>query len=52
MFIVEIELMNFNQFEEEYGNVVNIIGHFINLRIPNPPLPRSSRHGLQEVDVT
>jgi hypothetical protein len=52
MFIVEIQLRDFNQFEGEYGNVVNIIGHFINLRIPNPPLPKSSRHGLQRSGVT
>ena len=51
MFIVELELRHFNQFEGEYGNVVNIIGHFINLRIPNPPLPKSSRHGLQRSGV-
>jgi hypothetical protein len=52
MFIIEIELRDFNKFEGEYGGVVNIVRHFINLRIPNPPLPKSSRHELQKLDVT
>jgi hypothetical protein len=52
MFIIEIELRDFNKFENEYGGVVNIVRHFINLRIPNPPLPKSSRHELQKLDVT
>jgi hypothetical protein len=41
MFIIEIDLKDFNQFESEYGKVVNIVGHFMNLRIPNPPLPKA-----------
>jgi hypothetical protein len=52
MFIIEIDIRDFNTFESEYGSVVNIIRHFINLRIPNPPLPKSSRHEPQKVDVT
>ena len=52
MFIIEIELRDFNKFESEYGSVVNIVRHFINLRIPNPPLPKSSRHERQKLDVT
>ena len=52
MFIIEIELRDFNKFESEYGGVVNIVRHFINLRIPNPPLPKSSPQELQKVDVT
>jgi hypothetical protein len=43
MFIVEINLRDFHRFESEYGSVVNIVGHFINLRIPNPPLPKIAR---------
>lgn len=43
MFIIEIDLRDFARFESEYGSVVNIVGHFINLRIPNPPLPKSAR---------
>jgi hypothetical protein len=42
MFIIEIDIRDFNKFESEYGSVVNIIRHFINLRIPNSPLPKSS----------
>jgi hypothetical protein len=42
MFIIEIDLRDFHKFESEYGNVVNIVGHFINLRIPNPPLPNGT----------
>jgi hypothetical protein len=41
MFIIEIDLRDFHRFESEYGNVVNIVGHFMNLRIPNPPLPKA-----------
>ena len=52
MFIIEIEIRDFNKFESEYGGVVNIVRHFINLRIPNPPLPKSSRNELQKLDVT
>ena len=52
MFIIEIELRDFSKFESEYGGVVNIVRHFINLRIPNPPLSKSSRHELQKLDVT
>ena len=43
MFIIEIDLRDFNRFESEYGSAVNIVGHFMNLRIPNPPLPRTAR---------
>ena len=43
MFIVEIDLRDFSRFESEYGSVVNIVGHFMNLRIPNPPLPKATR---------
>ena len=43
MFIIEIDLRDFNKFESDYGSVVNIVGHFINLRIPNPPLPKATR---------
>lgn len=43
MFIVQIDLRDFNRFESEYGSVVNIVGHFVNLRIPNPPLPKTAR---------
>ena len=43
MFIVQIDLRDFNRFESEYGSVVNIVGHFVNLRIPNPPLPKTRR---------
>ena len=52
MFIIEIELRDFNKFESEYGGVVNIVRHFINLRIPNPPLPKSPRQEVQKLDVT
>ena len=52
MFIIEIEIRDFNTFESEYGGVVNIVRHFMNLRIPNPPLPKSSRPELQKLDVT
>jgi hypothetical protein len=51
MFIIELELKDFHKFESEYGGVVNIIRHFINLRIPNPPLPKPLRHELQKLDV-
>jgi hypothetical protein len=44
MFIIEIDLRDFHRFESEYGSVVNIVGHFMNLRIPNPPLPKATRH--------
>jgi hypothetical protein len=44
MFIIEIDLRDFHRFESEYGSVVNIVGHFINLRIPNAPLPKAKRH--------
>jgi hypothetical protein len=44
MFIIEIDLKDFHRFESEYGSVVNIVGHFINLRIPNAPLPKAKRH--------
>jgi hypothetical protein len=43
MFIIEIDLRDFNKFESEYGSVVNIVGHFMNLRIPNPPLSKATR---------
>ncbi|MGB7836869.1 MAG: hypothetical protein WBL40_02035, partial [Terrimicrobiaceae bacterium] len=43
MFIIEIDLRDFSKFESEYGEVVNIVRHFINLSIPNPPLPKSPR---------
>ena len=43
MFIIEIDLRDFHRFESEYGSVVNIVGHFMNLRIPNPPLPKATR---------
>jgi hypothetical protein len=43
MYIVEIDLRDFHRFESEYGSVVNIVGHFMNLRIPNPPLPKATR---------
>ena len=43
MFIIEIDLRDFNKFESEYGSVVNIVGHFMNLRTPNPPLPKATR---------
>ena len=43
MFIVQINLRDFHRFESEYGSVVNIVGHFINLRIPNPPLAKDTR---------
>ena len=50
MFIIEIDLRDFHQFETEYGSVVNIVGHFMNLRIPNPPLPKDSpREAVAEV---
>ena len=52
MFIIEIDLRDFSKFESEYGDVVNIVRHFINLRIPNPPLPKSRRQELQKLDVT
>jgi hypothetical protein len=52
MFIIEIDIRDFNKFESEYGSVVNIIRHFINLRIPNPPLPKSSSRKPRKVDVT
>ncbi|MGA7903025.1 MAG: hypothetical protein WCA06_10350 [Terrimicrobiaceae bacterium] len=52
MFIIEIDLRDFSKFESEYGDVVNIVRHFINLRIPNPPLPKSPRQELQKLDVT
>ena len=52
MFIIEIDLRDFSEFESEYGDVVNIVRHFINLRIPNPPLPKSPRQELQKLDVT
>ena len=52
MFIIEIEIRDFNTFESEYGGVVNIVRHFMNLRIPNPPLPKSSRPEFQKLDVT
>jgi hypothetical protein len=48
MFIIEIDIRDFNKFESEYGSVVNIIRHFINLRIPNPPLPKSSTGSWHE----
>jgi hypothetical protein len=48
MFIIEIDIRDFNKFESEYGSVVNIVRHFINLRIPNPPLPKSSTEALQQ----
>jgi hypothetical protein len=41
MFIIELDIRDFNQFEGEYGSMVNIIRHFVNLRIPNAPLPKS-----------
>ncbi len=40
MFIIEIDIRDFNKFESEYGSVINIVRHFMNLRIPNPPLPK------------
>jgi hypothetical protein len=43
MFIIEIDLKDFHRFESEYGSVINIVGHFMNLRIPNPPLPKASQ---------
>jgi hypothetical protein len=43
MFIIEIDLRDFNKFESEYGSVVNIVGHFMNFRTPNPPLPKAKR---------
>jgi hypothetical protein len=43
MFIIELDLRDFHKFESEYGSVVNIVGHFINLRIPNAPLPKGAR---------
>jgi hypothetical protein len=43
MFIIQIDLRDFSRFESEYGSVVNIVGHFMNLRIPNPPLPKTTR---------
>jgi hypothetical protein len=52
MFIIELDIRDFNKFESEYGSVVNIIGHFMNLRIPNPPVPKSSWHEAKKVDVT
>jgi hypothetical protein len=42
MFIIEIDIRDFNEFESEYGSVVNIVRHFMNLRTPNPPLPKAS----------
>ena len=51
MFIIEIEIRDFNKFESVYGGVVNIVRHFVNLRIPNPPLPKSSRNELQKLVV-
>jgi hypothetical protein len=49
MFIIEIELTNFNKFESEYGSVVNIVSHFMNLRIPNPPLPKTAREAREVI---
>jgi hypothetical protein len=49
MFIIEIDIRDFNKFESEYGSVVNIIRHFMNLRIPNPPLPKSHTEKLQQI---
>jgi hypothetical protein len=49
IFIIEIDIRDFNKFESEYGSVVNIMRHFINLRIPNPPLPKSSYRKLQQI---
>jgi hypothetical protein len=51
MFIIEIELSDFNKFASEYGSVVNIVSHFMNLRIPNPPLPKEARHQAGDVAV-
>jgi hypothetical protein len=49
MFIIEIDIRDFNKFESEYGSVVNIIRHFMNLRIPNPPLPKSHTEKLHQI---
>jgi hypothetical protein len=49
IFIIEIDIRDFNKFETEYGSVVNIIRHYINLRIPNPPLPKSSYRRRQQI---
>jgi hypothetical protein len=49
MFIIEIELTDFNKFESEYGSVVNIVSHFMNLRIPNPSLPKTAREARNVV---
>jgi hypothetical protein len=49
MFIIEINIRDFNTFESEYGSVVNIVRHFMNLRIPNPPLPKSHTAKLQHI---
>jgi len=49
MFIIEIDIRDFNKFESEYGSVVNIVRHFMNLRIPNPPLPKSHTEKLQQI---
>jgi hypothetical protein len=50
MFIIEIDIRDFNKFESEYGSVVNIVRHFMNLRIPNPPLPKASGRGPRKGD--
>ena len=50
MFIIEIDIRDFNKFESEYGSVVNIVRHFMNLRIPNPPLPKGSGRDIRNVD--
>ena len=55
MFIIEMDLRDFNKFESEYGSVVNIVGHFVNLRTPNPPLPKAARRtqtGLTSPSMT
>jgi hypothetical protein len=49
IFIIEIDIRDFNKFESEYGSVVNIIRHYINLRIPNPPLPKTSYRERQPI---
>ena len=55
MFIIEMDLRDFSKFESEYGSVVNIVGHFVNLRTPNPPLPKAARRtqtGLTSPSMT
>ncbi len=52
MFIIEIDISDFNKFASEYGSVVNIVSHFMNLRIPNPPLPKEARRQAGDVVVS